>query len=232
MSLHLQSRLASRHVDKQIDRRSKAAAPSPRLKWGTHMTASMKTSTIRQRIESRRQRVREQRRKAAHAWLGLAGLTYDAGKSLLGTLEGFRDKAETRGEQVEATLNTRVVRLQDIVKSKLDNRCMHIRTRIDHLAQDINQRGQEAEQALKEKLSAIAPAAKSGSTPQDRHIEIEVETAPAPPVEGFDDLNVKQVIARIASLDRQALKDVRAYEEAHKNRLTVLREIDRRLAAQ
>jgi len=195
------------------------------------MTASMETPTIRQRVESRIERARERRRRAARTWLGLAGLAYDAGRSLLEAAEELRDKAEARGEEVEADLNTRTARIQDTVRGKLDKRRLRIRAHVDSLAQRVSERGQEVEQALKQKMPGSVPAAREPSAPQDRRIEIEVEAVPVPPVEGFDALNAKQVIERIASLDRNALKDVRAYEEARKNRVTILREIDRLLAA-
>lgn len=53
----------------------------------------------------------------------------------------------------------------------------------------------------------------------------------APPVPEYDALNVKQVHAAIADLDAYSLVKIRSYEAVNKNRVTVLREIDRLLAA-
>ncbi|MCO4772499.1 MAG: hypothetical protein KDA24_20870 [Deltaproteobacteria bacterium] len=51
-------------------------------------------------------------------------------------------------------------------------------------------------------------------------------------VEGYDDLSVKKVIAALdaGTFDEAALQTLRAYEVAHKNRVTLLRELDARLA--
>jgi hypothetical protein len=55
------------------------------------------------------------------------------------------------------------------------------------------------------------------------------------PVEGYDDLNVKAVADLLPGLDRVNLERVARYEAAHKDRVTVLRAVDkereRRLAA-
>lgn len=52
----------------------------------------------------------------------------------------------------------------------------------------------------------------------------------APSLEGYDELNVKQVNAALDSLDVYQLEKLRAYEAANKNRVTILREVDRLLA--
>lgn len=48
-----------------------------------------------------------------------------------------------------------------------------------------------------------------------------------PPIENYDDLNVKEVNEALGGLSAYELDKVRRYEEAHKNRVTVLREIER-----
>lgn len=52
----------------------------------------------------------------------------------------------------------------------------------------------------------------------------------AAPIEGYDALSAKEVVAKLDGLDAATLQAVRAYEAAHKNRVTVLREIDAKLA--
>ena len=50
------------------------------------------------------------------------------------------------------------------------------------------------------------------------------------PVEGWDELNAKKAIAAVENLDRRGLLVVRRHELRTKNRVTVLRAIDQRLA--
>lgn len=49
----------------------------------------------------------------------------------------------------------------------------------------------------------------------------------APPVEDYDELNVKQICQEIRDLDAHSLLKVESYEKANKNRVTVLREVER-----
>lgn len=50
------------------------------------------------------------------------------------------------------------------------------------------------------------------------------------PWDGYDDLTAKDVIAQLADAGAARLAVVRLYESTHRNRVTVLAEIDRRLA--
>jgi hypothetical protein len=53
----------------------------------------------------------------------------------------------------------------------------------------------------------------------------------AEPWEGYDKLTAKEVNDRLATASPESLGVARLYEAANRNRVTVLREIDRRLAA-
>src|SRR5918999_1597836 len=49
------------------------------------------------------------------------------------------------------------------------------------------------------------------------------------PIEGYDELNVEEVSARLDALSTEELREVREYEERTKNRETVLEQLDRRI---
>ena len=49
------------------------------------------------------------------------------------------------------------------------------------------------------------------------------------PVADYDSLNVRQVLKTLSRLGEEGLKAVQAYEKAHKNRTTILTEINARL---
>jgi hypothetical protein len=51
------------------------------------------------------------------------------------------------------------------------------------------------------------------------------------PIEGYDELNVEEVSARLDALSTEDLREVRDYEERTKNRETVLEQLDRRIRA-
>src|SRR5215217_6781021 len=49
------------------------------------------------------------------------------------------------------------------------------------------------------------------------------------PIEGYDELTVEEVSARLNALSTEDLREVRDYEERNKNRETVLEQLDRRI---
>jgi len=49
------------------------------------------------------------------------------------------------------------------------------------------------------------------------------------PIEGYDELNVEEVSARLGALSPEDLREVRDYEERTKNRDTILEQLDRRI---
>lgn len=50
------------------------------------------------------------------------------------------------------------------------------------------------------------------------------------PIAGYDDLAATEVISRLEGLGREALRAVRAYEQKHRNRRTILGRIEQLLA--
>ena len=49
------------------------------------------------------------------------------------------------------------------------------------------------------------------------------------PIEGYDELTVEEVSARLNALSSEDLREVRDYEERNKNRETVLEQLHRRI---
>jgi hypothetical protein len=51
------------------------------------------------------------------------------------------------------------------------------------------------------------------------------------PIEGYDELTVEELSARLGALSAEDLREVRDYEERTKNRETILEQLDRRIRA-
>src|ERR687897_808522 len=49
------------------------------------------------------------------------------------------------------------------------------------------------------------------------------------PIEGYDELTVEELSARLGSLSAEDLREVRDYEERNKNRDTILEQLDRKI---
>jgi hypothetical protein len=54
-------------------------------------------------------------------------------------------------------------------------------------------------------------------------------SAGSQPIEGYDDMNVEEVKYELDDLSEEDLKKVKSYEEDHKNRKTLLEQLDRKL---
>ena len=65
----------------------------------------------------------------------------------------------------------------------------------------------------------------------DRLVELRSANVTTLPVDDYDELSVKKVVAALdaGAFDAEALQVIRAYEVANKNRVTLLREMDARL---
>src|SRR5215212_11561321 len=49
------------------------------------------------------------------------------------------------------------------------------------------------------------------------------------PIEGYEELTVEEVSARLGALSAEDLREVRDYEEGNKNRETILEQLDRKI---
>lgn len=79
--------------------------------------------------------------------------------------------------------------------------------------------------------AADKPAVGKLAEVASRLVDRQLDRLTAVPVEGWDALNAKDAIQAVATLDRAALRAARKREVATKDRKTVLKAIDARLAA-
>ncbi len=91
-------------------------------------------------------------------------------------------------------------------------------------AQAAGQAGQQSAQAANQAAQQNAESVQEGVSNVQRAIA-EV------PIEGYDELNVAEVIERLDALHADELQRVRDYEKRSKNRDTLLEQIDRRINA-
>jgi hypothetical protein len=77
-------------------------------------------------------------------------------------------------------------------------------------------------------LARDVPSGRSAAGPAKRPA---AKTATGLPIEGYDNLTVPQIVARLVSLNPAELRQVRTYEKRHKNRAGVLSRIEGALKA-
>jgi hypothetical protein len=76
------------------------------------------------------------------------------------------------------------------------------------------------------------PASRAGESAQiaQESARIVQRAASEVPIEGYDELNVEEIVARLEGLSEEEVGRVREYERGNKNRATLLEQIDRRAA--
>lgn len=189
------------------------------------MTMSIDLRNLQERIEDNVKQMRTLSRKAILAYAGMWGLAYDKAQELLNDGVKLLEKAEKRGEDIEAEWRERLSKVQE--KPEVKRVVDYVEDQVDSVSQNAKSIVAEVEKFL----AHFQPAA--GNVQEAvKDVTIEVKAAVTETVvEGYEEMPAKDVIAMLPSLSKETLMKLRAYEAANKNRVTVLREIDALLEA-
>uniref|UniRef100_A0A7C1JN07 Uncharacterized protein n=1 Tax=Caldilinea aerophila TaxID=133453 RepID=A0A7C1JN07_9CHLR len=189
------------------------------------MTMSIDLRNLQEQIEDNVKQVRTLSRKAILAYAGMWGLAYDKAQELLNEGVKLIEKAEKRGEDIEAEWLERLSKMQE--KPEVKRVVDYVEDQVDSVSKNAKSIVAEVEKFL----AHFQPAA-SNVQEAVKDVAIEVKAAAVEAVvEGYDEMPAKDVIAMLPSLSKETLMKLRAYEAANKNRVTVLREIDALLEA-
>ena len=180
--------------------------------------------------------VRTTARKAVLANVGLFALAYDHAKSLTSNfdtiVEDAGDRAATlfeeaieRGVKIEGVALDRAEQL----RSEANERFGGIESRIKETLGRTNVTVMEEVPVVETVVEAVTDAAVDIKEDVAEAVE-EVAKATALPFEGYGDLTAKDVIGQMEEMTSEQLAAIKAYESENANRVTVIREIDRRLA--
>jgi len=166
--------------------------------------------------------------KAVLASLGMVGFAYDGAVAVWhGTVE-FVGKAEKRGEKMEAEFNQEVQKVQDQVTGEIKHRREQVEGTLNGVTKEVKSAGKSVEDRVQKTFSSLKFG--DGKTVEAGQIKIEVEIKDLPIV-NYDEMNAQAIIDLLSGYDAEGLAKIRDFEIAHKNRVTVLREIDERLKA-
>jgi poly(hydroxyalkanoate) granule-associated protein len=180
-------------------------------------------------------RIQELGRKSVHAYLGMWRTIYDGAKNTVNRGTHLFGDAVDRGEDIEKQamenakeitsqaeerankMQERVTRTFDRSKDEMSSQIESALTRLD-----IPSRANIAE--INAKLDAL-------DNKLNQIMAMRAEAVVELPMPGYDKLNVKEITSKLAPLTFEELVAVKQFELAHENRVTVLREVDRRLTA-
>jgi hypothetical protein len=120
------------------------------------------------------------------------------------------EKLQAQGQQVGRKIRERLGELKDEGEER---------------AWELEKRALVAAGGLIERASEVPVVA--GVAPRvEGALQGRLDRISAAPIADYDELNVKSVRAALVGLDRVDLHKIARYEEAHKNRKTVLRDIE------
>lgn len=174
-------------------------------------------------------------RKSMFASLGMWRMIYDGAMNSVDRSKRLFDEAVERGEgvqesamnnakemtnQVQESANQMQDRITSSFRRSKDEMDSQIESALNRL--DIPTRSNIAElnaklDALNEKLNEIMTA--------------QAEPVVEQPMPRYDKLTAKEIVSKLAPLTIEELVAVKQYEMAQENRVTILREVDRRLKA-
>lgn len=89
---------------------------------------------------------------------------------------------------------------------------------------------QELERELLLQLLRLLDTLQGSVQERLRQLSAPTVSDEAAPLAGYADLTAREIVAKVAELDLEQCREVRAYEASHKQRTTILRALDQRLA--
>lgn len=203
-----------------------------------------------EKVDNNLRQVRKMSRKALLAYAGMWGLAFDEAATLLKQGQHLLADAQNRGEKLEAEANQRVQnaregaesRMRDLeaqvdsLQAKIKNRVQRSEDKIDYdleaqVERVLNRLGipsRERIAKLSTEIETLSRKIDQQLTAQPRVVTMDSEPVLLP-VEGYDTLTAKEIVAMLDSLQVADLVEIKRYEEAHENRVTVLREVNQRL---
>lgn len=190
-----------------------------------------------EKVEDNVKQLRKVGRKAVLAYAGLWGLAYDEAKAILERGKKLVDEAEHRGEEFEETAASeaqkarkeaeeRVKKLQKRLEKRIRRTESKTEKQLERQVQDVLDRLGIPSRERIEKLNREIDALTKKIDQQLAKPAVEL------PIANYEVLNVKEVVSQLDNLSPAELATIKEYEIAHENRVTVLREIDRRLEAE
>ena len=213
-------------------------------KMKAKMNMNVDLRNVQETVEDNLKSAQTTGHKAMLAYIGLWGLAYDGAKSAWSGSISFVGRAEKRGEEIEQQVSSQVSKLETQASDEMKRWRESMQKNMRLMSKEVGKSSKVAESEFEQQVAKIM--SRLGIPSRDRldklSQEIEILSAKIDeelqheavvipvPIEGYDELTAKDIIAKLGALSADELKIVRTYEAEHQDRVTVLREIDRLLA--
>lgn len=180
-------------------------------------------------------KIQDVSRKSVSAYVGMWRMIFDGAKNTVDRSMRLFDDAAERGEDVEQKA---VDNAQEIT-NQAEDRANKIQDRVTRtFRRSKDEMDSQIEAALNRldiptHSSIVELNAKLDALNKklDEMIVVQAEPVVEQPMPRYDKLTAKEIVSKLAPLTIEELAAVKQYEMAQENRVTVLREVDRRLEA-
>ena len=187
-------------------------------------------------------------RKMALAYAGLLGMAYDEARSILKRGRKLVGEAESRGEAMETATLRQVKNAQRGVEKQVKKAEKQVEKVQKRFAKQVRRSEARAENEIDAQVERVLE--RMGIPSRERIVKLSAEIEAlsrkidqevvqaeasqmdgqmAAPLPAYDSMTAREIVAVLDGMDSAQLTEVRTYEIAHDNRVTVTREIDRRL---
>lgn len=193
-------------------------------------------------------------RKVIRAYAGLLGMAYDEARAILKQGRKLVDEAESRGEEMEAATLRQVKNVRKDVEKQVKKQVKMAEKEVEkvqkRVVKQVRRSETKAENSIdaqvervlermgipsRERIVKLSAEIEALSRKIDQEVVqivevpaavVETQVAPLP---SYDTMTAREIVALLDELTPNQMAEVKAYEMAHDNRVTVTREIDRRL---
>lgn len=155
--------------------------------------------------------------KAVRLQLGVLGLAYDAVVNLLENSHEFVNRAIERGERIESSAKHEIEKYYNRAEEQIDT----MQTRVTGIVK-------RAEKSVEQNVEiatdiAIATEAKAEAALEEVVPELEA------PFANYDSMTVKEIVVELSGMTNAQLRDVKIYEVANQNRVTIVRDVNSKM---
>ncbi|MBI3959089.1 MAG: phasin family protein [Chloroflexi bacterium] len=198
-------------------------------------------------VEDNVKQMQKTGRKVALAYAGLWGMAYDEARSILERGRKMVNEAESRGEKMEAASLRQMKNARRSVEKQVKNAEKKMEKVQKRFAKQVRRSEAQAENEIDSQVEKVLE--RLGIPSRDRIVKLSAEIEALsrkidrevvqakiaemvemdPPLVGYDSMTAREIVALLDGMSLVQLAAVKAYEMAHDNRVTITREVDRRM---
>jgi len=198
-------------------------------------------------MEDGMKRVQKTGRKVALAYVGLLGMAYDEARAIVEKGREMVGEAENRGAKMEAASLRQVKNARHSVEKQVKNAENRMEKVQKRFAKQLRRSESQAENEVDAQVERVLE--RLGIPSRDRIVKLSAEIEALSrkidqevvqaglvkavemelPLDGYESMTAREIVALLDGMNADQLVEIKAYEMAHDNRVTIIREIDRRM---